>query len=180
VSEIGANPLRESGSDQENQQPDATGARWLRRHLAAGVGVLTTVVEDGYRGATVTSCTFISAEPLLLLVALELESQMLDWVEQSGSFAISMLPWREQFLADQFAGFAPRASRTFAGIECRVAETGCPIISTSSAWADCRLHDSVEAGDHRCLIGRAVALGRGSGDAESPLVYYRNRYRRLS
>lgn len=180
MSEIGGNPLLDSGKDLEDLQPDTTGARWLRRHLAGGVGVLTTIVEDGYRGATITSCTFISAEPLLLLVALEFESQMLEWIEKSGCFAISMLPWREQFLADQFAGFTPRASPAFSGIDHRPGETGCPILGASTAWVDCRLHDSIETGDHRCLIGRAVALGRGSGDAENPLVYYRNRYRRLS
>jgi flavin reductase (DIM6/NTAB) family NADH-FMN oxidoreductase RutF len=172
---------REEGAAvEEPLLPDARGARWLRRHLAGGVAVLTTIVGDEYRGATVTACTFVSSEPLLLLIALEADSQMLEWIERTRCFAVSMLPWREQFLADQFAGFAPRASRTFGGIDFGVVESGCPVLSGSIAWVDCRLEEWIRTGDHHCLIGRAVAVGSGRGNPDDPLVYYRNRYRRFS
>jgi flavin reductase (DIM6/NTAB) family NADH-FMN oxidoreductase RutF len=171
---------QERAAAEESLLPDAHGARWLRRQLAGGVAVLTTAVSEEYRGATVTACTFVSSEPLLLLVAFELESQMLGWIEESRCFAVNLMPWREQFLADQFAGFAPRASRTFGGIDFEVGETGCPVLSGSIAWVDCRLQESLATGDHRCLIGRAVAIGNGRGNPDDPLVYYRNRYRRFS
>jgi flavin reductase (DIM6/NTAB) family NADH-FMN oxidoreductase RutF len=180
VGEIGERFADARGADLEELRPDAQGARWLRRHLAGGVAVLTTRAEDEFRGATITACTFISAEPLLLLVALEHESQMLGWIEDSRCFAVSILPWREQFLADQFAGFAPRAERTFAGIAHSLADSGCPVLARAIGWADCRLRDSIVTGDHRCLVGEVVALGRGSGDPEDPLVYFRSRYRRFS
>jgi flavin reductase (DIM6/NTAB) family NADH-FMN oxidoreductase RutF len=176
---LGSGPADDAVADEE-LLPNARGARWLRRHLAGGVAVLTTTVEDGFRGATITACTFLSAEPLLLLAALEIDSQMLDWIQESGCFAVSLLSWRDQFLADQFAGFTPRASRTFGGIDFHVAEGACPVLDRSIGWAACQLHDEITTGDHRCLIGRVIALGSGSGDPTDPLVYYRNRYRRLS
>lgn len=94
-------------------------------------------------------------------------------------FAVNVLPWDQQFFADQFAGFTPLASPSFKGIEHFFSITGAPLLTRSIAWADCRVVAHLETGDHRCFVGEAVDIGRGEGDAEDPLVYYFNRYRRL-
>jgi flavin reductase (DIM6/NTAB) family NADH-FMN oxidoreductase RutF len=160
-------------------EPNPKGARWLRRHLAGGVVALTTVVDEVYRASTVTACAIVSLEPLQLLVSIELYSQMEGWLLESRIFGLSVLPWDQQFFADQFAGFAPLASRRFAGIDHFSASTGAPLLSRATVWADCRIVADVETGDHRCFIGAAVAIGRGQGDIDDPLLYYLNRYRRL-
>jgi hypothetical protein len=78
--------------------------------MAGGVSIITTVHGTLYRGATVTACIAASIDPFQFLVSIEHESQMEDWIQSSGVFAFNMLPWSEQFLADQFAGFTPLAS----------------------------------------------------------------------
>ena len=185
MSEISGQTGGERDADVEPSRPaelqvDARGARWLRRHLGTGVCVITTAAESAFRGATVTACTIVSIEPLQLLVSIELHSQMDCWLEESGAFAACVLPWQQQLLADQFAGFAPRARRDLGGVEHFTAVTGSPILARSIAWIDCRVTQTLATGDHRCYIGEAVALGRGLGDIDDPLLYYLNRYRRLS
>ena len=158
---------------------DARGARWLRRHLAGGVTAVTTVAGGQFRAATVTACMVASIEPLQLLVSLDLESQMAEWIGASRYFAVSILPWREQFLADQFAGFTPRASPSFQGIDHFVATTGAPVLSRSIAWADCSLVQTLETGDHTLFVGQALEVGQGSGREDDPLIFYLSRYRRF-
>jgi flavin reductase (DIM6/NTAB) family NADH-FMN oxidoreductase RutF len=160
-------------------QADAQGARWLRRHMAASVAVVTTRVGAAFRGATVNAWMIASVDPPLLAVSIELDSQMDGWLQESGTFVLNLLPWSQQFLADQFAGFAPLASPTLRGIDHVLGETGAPALEAAIAWADCVVAGSVVIGDHRLFTGAIRVLGRGRGQEDDPLLYFLNRYRRL-
>lgn len=158
---------------------DASTARWIRRHMAGGVSVVTTVHGELFRGATVSACITASIDPFQLLVSIEEGSQMEEWIQSSGVFASNVLPWTEQFLADQFAGFTPLASGTFQRIPHFIASSGAPILEGCIAWVDCRVVSSMRTGDHTCFVGAAVGAGSGNGQADDPLVYFFNRYHRL-
>lgn len=165
--------------ENELSTPGASTARLVRRLLPAGVVAVTTVADGRYRAATVSACIVTSIEPLQILLSIESESQMCAWLDTSRIFAVSVLTTREQFFADQFAGFTPLASPDFRGIGHFTAETGSPILSGAIAWADCRIVSAFETGDHHCFVGEAVRAGRGEGAEDGVLVYYLNRYRRL-
>jgi 3-hydroxy-9,10-secoandrosta-1,3,5(10)-triene-9,17-dione monooxygenase reductase component len=161
---------------EEQLVPDYAGTRWLRRQLAAGVVALTTVVDGAYRAATLSASLVASLEPALVLVSLDRDSQIQTWVEESGVMGLSFLTRRQQVLADRFAGFTPLASPRFEGIEHFTAVTGSPLLSSSVAWADCRVESQFDAGDHVCVVARIEALGKGEGHADQALVYYQSRY----
>jgi flavin reductase (DIM6/NTAB) family NADH-FMN oxidoreductase RutF len=159
---------------------DERGGRWLRRRFAGTVTVVTTRTADGtLRGATVSAAIMASVRPVLILVSLERESQMEEWVMGTGLFGISLLSWRQQLLADRFAGFAPLVHTTFRDVPHSLGQSGVPLLDGSIGWAECRVLTHIESGDHTCLLGEATNLGRGSGANEDPLLYYLNRYRRL-
>jgi flavin reductase (DIM6/NTAB) family NADH-FMN oxidoreductase RutF len=171
-----------SGAGPPTDEPlaaDVTGPRWLRRHAAGGVAVITTVAQAEYLAATATAYLVASLDPFQMLVSLEAETPMVEALDEGGVFGISLLPWRLQVFADQFAGFTPRASRTFVGIDHFTAATGSPILSACIAWADCRVASTFTTGDHRCYVADVLAVGQGSGDPDDPLLFYRRRYRRL-
>lgn len=155
----------------------ATG-RWLRRRLAGGVTAVTTLTDRGYRAATVSGALLASTSPLQVAISVERESQMEEWIRESGVFAVSILPWRQKLLADRFAGLAPLPSATFADIDHFTAETGCPIVRQSLGWADCTVESDVVTGDHRLFVGAALAAGPGEAATDPPLVYFDNRYLR--
>lgn len=168
-------------SDLDTQVPPigASGGRWLRRRFAGGVVALTTVAGETFRAATLTACVPVSIDPPQFLVSIELDSQMDGWLLQSGVFALNVLSWRQQFFADQFAGYAPLASRSFRDIRHVVGVTGCPILTECLAWAECQVMTTLVTGDHRCFIAEAISLGSGEGDATKPLLYFHNRYATL-
>jgi hypothetical protein len=122
----GPRDLGQLAEDSAALQADVDGARWLRRHMAAGAAIVSTVTNGGFRATTVNTCISTSLDPPQFLVSIERDSQMEDWLLQSAVFGISVLPWSEQFAADQFAGFTPLASSTFRGIDYFTSVTGAP------------------------------------------------------
>lgn len=173
--------------DEDEAVGDSAGAlpvgpaagRWLRRHIAGGIAALTTIVDGSYRASTITAVMVASLNPFQILISLELDSQMESWVRRSGVFAISLMSYEQQFLADQFAGMAPLAASHFQGIDHHVALTGAPVLDRSIGWADCRIQAEYATGDHTCFLGQVVAAGVGEGHMEQPLIYYLSRYARL-
>ncbi|GAC1326951.1 MAG: flavin reductase family protein [Chloroflexota bacterium] len=172
------NPSSDGGDTE--LYPDAKGLRWLRRRLASGVAVITTVVDGSYRGATVTSHAPVSTVPPMLLVSVEAESQMAGWLRDTGKFALNVLARDQQFYADQFAGFTPLASSTFRDIDHLLTESGMPVLAGGIGWADCDVVATFDTGDHTCFVGEIRRLGAGTGDETTPLLYYLSRYRGLA
>jgi len=166
-------------TEPEGNAPSPRASRRFRRHLASAVTAVTTVADGGFRAAAVAAVTVVSVEPLQVLASVDADSRMCEWIGEAGCFGVSILPWRAQVLADRFAGNAPLASPSFAGIEYVTAVTGAPLLGTAISWADCKLVQSLETGDHRCFIGEALALGSGAGDPGDPLIYVLSRYGRL-
>jgi flavin reductase (DIM6/NTAB) family NADH-FMN oxidoreductase RutF len=99
---------------------------------------------------------------------------MCEWLDESGVFAISVLPWKHQMLADRLAGLGPLVHTAFKDVPHFTAVTGSPIIQGSLAWADCTAHQNLEMGDHRNFVGQAVQIGGDEGD--EPLIHFRRRY----
>jgi 3-hydroxy-9,10-secoandrosta-1,3,5(10)-triene-9,17-dione monooxygenase reductase component len=170
----------EEQADESDLVLSPSGARWLRRHFAAGVVGLTTSVSGVYRAATLTACLIVSIDPLQCLVSIENDSQMEGWLRESGAYAMNILPWEEQFIADRFAGMAPLASVSFAGIAHFVGATGSPILKQAIAWMDCRIVSTIETGDHTLFLGEAIGVGTGEGNESNPMLYFDNRYRRVA
>jgi flavin reductase (DIM6/NTAB) family NADH-FMN oxidoreductase RutF len=182
VSEIAGRLGSRHERSDENEFPlsiDPRSARWMRRHLAAGVVAVTTIHDGAFRAATVAACMIASIDPFQIAISLERETQMEEWLAVAGMFAVSVLPWRQKFFADQFAGFTPLASPTFAGIDHRTAVTGCPILTASIGWVDCSLAGDLVTGDHHLFIGSVLSAGAGTAADDEPLIYYENHYLRV-
>ncbi len=161
-------------------EPDEDVARWLRRHYASAVTIVTSFSDEGLFGVTVSAFAYISLEPLLVLVALGNDSQTGERIVASGSFGVSLLTNRHRFVADRFAGRAPLVDRRFSDVPHLMARTGSPLLADAIAWLDCRLESAQPGGDHTIYVGRALAVGHGTGDEEDPLLYFNSRYARLS
>lgn len=155
-------------------------ARWLRRHYASGVTVVTARSDDGFFGVTVSAFGFISLDPLFVFVALGNESQTGDRIRESDVFGVSILTNHHRFLADRFADRAPQVDRRFAEVPHVISGTGVPLLAESIAWLDCRLENHMVVGDHGVYVGRAETVGHGTGDESDPLVYFESRYHRLT
>lgn len=139
-----------------------------------GVTVVTTLDTDGApRGLTSNAFSSVSADPPLLLVCVDKRSQTLPALEAAGAFVVNFLAAGRHALSSTFASRSPDK---FAGVswEPSAVANGAPIlVHDVVAYAECVIHQRVEAGDHVILIGRIEA---GATRPGSPLMYYRRTY----
>ena len=155
---------------------DPEAMRAVRRRWATGVSVVTTLVEGGYRGATVSAFTPVSLEPPVVLVCLDRSGRIASAVPAAGAFAVSILDREQEAIADRFAGIGPLPDVRLRGIPYDLAPSGCPIVTGALAWFDCRVRAVHDGGDHDIVVGDVVTVGLGP-DTDDPLVNYEGRYR---
>lgn len=157
-------------------------ARAARRRWPSGVAVVTTVVDEaqggGFRGLTVSAFSVVSLEPPIVLVCIERATEMLQVVESSQRFAVSILDHDQQVLADLFAGLGPRPGREFQGIPHHLLPSGCPALDNVAAWFDCEVDRIVDGGDHAVVFGAVTAIGLGP-ESDDPLISFDGAYRRI-
>jgi len=83
---------------------EPTDLRATMGHFATGVTVVTTFLDTSRFGLTVNAFCSVSLQPSLILVSLDLHSQTLPVIRQSGVFAVNVLAQEQGHLAMRFAG----------------------------------------------------------------------------
>lgn len=120
-----------------------------------GVTVVTSHDDAGKPlGFTANSFASVSLEPPLVLVCLANTSGNYDTFAKTQKFAINILSEAQIEVSNTFA--RPSEDR-FADIAWQEGPHGSPIIDEVSAWFDCAMHQTVDAGDHLILIGEVKA-----------------------
>jgi len=152
--------------------------RQVLGRFAAGVTIVTTRADGEVHGTTMSAFSSLSLEPPLVLIAVRKESDIHGLIARSKIFAVNIL---HKGQSETSAAFAQKgtleliAAHRLEGTPFRVAVTGAPVLKESLAYLDCRVTQSVDAGDHTIYIGR-VEEGDVSSETDVPLVYYRGRY----
>ena len=176
-----AKPERQiEGLEVADESGIDSNALWsAARRFAAGVTVVTTTSDEGYLGITVSAFSLVSLAPPLVLVCINEFSQLIDAIQSSGAFAATILSSRQELIAERFAGRAPQPDSSFSEIPHRALLTGAPVFVGGLAWLDCRLQQTIPAGDHTIFLGTVVAAGVADG-RDDPLVYFGSQYRRFA
>ena len=121
-----------------------------------GVTVVTAHDADGNPlGFTANSFTSVSLDPPLVLVCLANSSRNYDALSQAKGFAVNILAETQVDVSNTFA--RPVEDR-FAAVDWRPGPYGSPVFDGVSAWFDCSMFNTVEAGDHLILIGKVEAF----------------------
>lgn len=137
-----------------------------------GTGVtVITVHHDGHdHGMTANAFMSISLDPPLIAISIAATAKMLPRIQQSGSFAVSILASHMEDLAWHFGG-KPRTGVTAACFERRA---GLPVVADAVATLVCDVADEIVAGDHTIVIGRVRDL---TCDGErKPLLFFRGKF----
>jgi flavin reductase (DIM6/NTAB) family NADH-FMN oxidoreductase RutF len=144
---------------------------------ASGITVVTTKHEDGLFAMTASSFTSLSADPPLILVAVNKNARIHPKIAEQKSFGVMILDSNQEDISSAGAGFKGGDGHLLPGIAFHQEVTGAPILNESLAWMDCSLDASYEAGDHTIYIGKIEATGSSKGD---PLLWYSRGYRKLA
>jgi flavin reductase (DIM6/NTAB) family NADH-FMN oxidoreductase RutF len=166
--------LAESHEPDEGPPLDRATFFGLMSGFPSGVTIVSTVDEHGQpRGLTCTATCSLSAQPPLLLVSLDNRSGTLAALRNSRRFVVNYLLAGRGELSNRFA--TPGVDR-WKEAAWRPNRHGLPVLYADSlAYTECRLVQTIEAGDHTIVIGR-VEGGRAPAPGTQPLVYFRRGY----
>lgn len=121
-----------------------------------GVTVVTTTGPDGEPlGFTANSFTSVSIDPPLILVCVANSSRNYDAFNTASGFAVNILSEAQIDVSNTFA--RPVEDR-FATVDWQSGPVGSPVLDGVSAWFDCSMFKTVDAGDHLILIGKVEAF----------------------
>lgn len=150
---------------------DTTRFRHVFGHFATGVTVITTIDDDGPAGFACQAFVPLSLDPPLVLFCPQGGSRTWRRIRASGVFGVNVLA------ADQRETsrlFGTHGADRFATAGWTPAPSGVPLLPGVLTWADCRLEEIRQGGDHAIVTGRVTTLGP-CRDA-TPLLFHRGRY----
>ena len=144
------------------------------RRFTTGVAVLTVWHGERAHGATVSSVSTLSKDPLLIGASLRKGSAFTEVVEVAGRFALNVLSGRQAALAGWFAGpQRPYGLAQFDHLDWEPDTfSGAPWINGSLASVGCRVTGIVPTGDHDLLLAEVITARAGEG---TPLLHFTGR-----
>lgn len=153
---------------------DANLFRRACAQFATGIAVAAARDSLGQpHGLTINSFTSVSIDPPLVLICVDRVSNLLSIFEQSGGYGLSFLSREQMGLSIRFA---QRGQDRFGGVMWMAGSTGVPLIPEALAHLECRIAQTVLAGDHAILIAEVLSADIHTG---SPLLYFASGYRRF-
>lgn len=133
--------------------------------VPAPVSVVTSADEQGPHGTTVSAFCSLSLEPPMILVALDLDSDLLSLIQRVGRWGVNVLARGQEGLAERFAR---KGADKFADVPWHD-ERGLPRLPSAQAWLACVTSELIPGGDHAIATGHVASAD--CRDAE-PLVYH--------
>jgi flavin reductase (DIM6/NTAB) family NADH-FMN oxidoreductase RutF len=158
--------------------PSASAFRHALGQFATGVTVVTAERALGQvHGMTANSFTSVSLRPLLILICVAQQAQLLPLIQKQKRFGVSILREDQRALSEYFAQTVedPEIERRL-GIHYRWTETGIPLLGDALAHLACNVVSEHAAGDHTIFIGEVESLDVHEG---KPLLYLCGNYRTL-
>jgi 3-hydroxy-9,10-secoandrosta-1,3,5(10)-triene-9,17-dione monooxygenase reductase component len=137
--------------------PHEANFRTVLGRLPTGVVIVTGGELDSPSGLVVGSFMSVSLDPPLVAVCPAKTSTSWPNIQAAGHFCANVLHHEQAELARTFAR---SGGDKFAGIPWRHApSTGAPLLEGVSAWIDCKIYSTIEAGDHWLVLGEILELG---------------------
>jgi flavin reductase len=159
--------------------PTTSDFRLALGQFATGVTVVTVERAPGQvHGMTANSFTSVSLEPLLILICVDHDAQLLPLLELRKRFGVSVLKENQEAISEYFAqSEEDPAIKERLGIRFRWTETVIPLLEGALAHLACNVVTTYVAGDHTIFVGEVESVEVYEGE---PLLYLRGDYRRVA
>lgn len=131
----------------------------MLRKIPHGLYVCGVTDGEEVNGFTASWVMQASFQPPLVVNCVRNDSKSHEMIKASQVFALSVLEAGQKAIAQTFFKPQRRVGNKFEDIESYLGETGCPIISDSLGYVECRVVGSVEHGDHTVFVGEVIAAG---------------------
>jgi flavin reductase (DIM6/NTAB) family NADH-FMN oxidoreductase RutF len=133
------------------------------------VSVVTAMAGDRPHGSTVSAFASLSLNPPMVLVALDLSSDLLRHIRDRRAFGLNILHDGQASLA---ASFARKGDDKFNGVSWAL-QAGVPRLDGCAGWLGCTVERLVDGGDHVVAFGRVIDAGH---EAAPPLTYHQRQF----
>lgn len=148
----------------------AVSYRQALRNVAAAVAIVTTFDRNGDpHGTTVSAFTPLSMEPALLLVSLDNNSRLLEFLAPGTLVGVNVLAANQAGVGRRFAD---RAADRWRGLEWQ-SEAGVPALRDRHAFIGIETAQLIPAGDHTLVVGEVRAADWEPGE---PLLYWQRAF----
>lgn len=140
------------------------------RRVTTGVYVIGVSHAERANAFTAAWLTQISFDPLLLSLSVNPQHHSFSLLKLSAVFSVNVLRQGQLELARHFGCESGRNRDKLAGQRWRPGRLGAPLLLDAAAYLECQVVDTVPAGDHVLVLGRAVD-GSLLDPASAPLPY---------
>lgn len=145
--------------------------------FATGVTIVATEYEGELQTMTASAVTSVSLDPLLVLVCVGNKLELSETLGKTKGFSFNILREDQEALSNYFADLweegVPPPQLKFVSWE------GVPRLVGCIASLRCVPHEIFDGGDHRIVVGRVVALHRGT-EPYRPLLFYAGGYEKMA
>lgn len=157
---------------------EAAELKLAMRTVAGGVSVITAGRAGSRTGATVTSATAFSMEPPMMIVAINRSSSSWPVIQAEQHFCVNILKHDQDEIAQRFAGVGGvKGEMRYEGARWTTLASGAPALQDAVSAIDCVVDEMIERHSHAIILGRVVAIRKGTG---LPLVYSNGQYGRFA
>ncbi|MCL1473826.1 flavin reductase family protein [Argonema antarcticum] len=145
---------------------DEQAKKTILRKIPHGLYICGVKDGENVNGFTVSWVMQASFQPPLVVNCVKQDSGSHAMIEASGVFALSVLEAGQKDLAQKFFKPQRRVGNKFEDVDFYLGEeTGCPIITDSLGYVECRVIGAVKHGDHTVYVGEVIAAGvHGEGE----------------
>jgi flavin reductase (DIM6/NTAB) family NADH-FMN oxidoreductase RutF len=140
--------------------------REVMASVCTPVSVVTAMSGDLPHGTTVSAFASLSMNPPMMVVSLDLGSELLAVVRRTGHFGVNVLGSGQSALARTFA--RKGGATKFAGVPWEI-DAGVPRILGAGGFLVCRVARLVPGGDHVIVLGDVLDARAAQGQ---PLTYH--------
>jgi flavin reductase (DIM6/NTAB) family NADH-FMN oxidoreductase RutF len=136
------------------------------RLIPYGIYVLTartdeaaSGLEPGSNAATVSWLSQASFEPPRIVIGLRQDSSIWQRVQAAGAFVVNVVGQGQKDLASAFFRHVEPQDGNLAGHPFHGGLTGAPILDEVPAYVECRVVQTIDAGDHTLFLADVVEAG---------------------
>lgn len=142
----------------------------------SGVTAIAALVDGQPVGLAASSFTSVSLDPPLVSVCVAHTSTTWPRLGKAPHLGLSVL-------SDDQTDFCRRLAATtgdrFAGVPWCATSDGAVLLGQASAWLDCTVEQTIEAGDHDIVLLRVHTHRVDPDPDRAPLVFHASQFRRL-
>ncbi|MFK4752453.1 MULTISPECIES: flavin reductase family protein [Oceanospirillaceae] len=139
--------------------------------FTTGIALVSNMLPNGKPyGMTINSLTSISLDPATLLISLK-SGTMLDLIDDTGVFGVSILSANQQNISSNFA----RKEKDEKYDQNFLIRNDVPTLKDCLAWFECTVDKKIIQDDHTLILGK-VSLCKKAETELAPLIFFSSSY----